>query len=104
MTVDIAISLVGTRPPAAVCDRRVRLPRPAGVIKAGWNSMRGRCNGQQVSNHGFVESSKPVIDEPRPLRRPMPQQRVILRGAPVPIPLNAFPEFGNPVIDTFSRI
>ena len=41
-----------------------------------------------------------MIDEPGPLRRPVPQQRVILRRTAIPIPLDRFPKLGNSLIDT----
>src|ERR1039458_2142751 len=62
--------------------------------------MRGGCNGQQIRDHGLVESGQPVIDEPGPLWRPVPQQRVIYWSAAVPIPLYSFPKVGNSLIDT----
>ena len=54
--------------------------------------MRRRGNRQQIDDHRFVKSGQPMIDEPGPLRRPMPIKGVAVRRFPVPIPFHGFPK------------
>ena len=96
----IMISFGRARPSTAISDRCLRLARPSRVVHVSRNRMRRRRNGQQVGDHGFVESGDPVIDVPRPLRRPVPQQGVTFRGAPEPVPLHSLPKMRNSPINT----
>src|SRR5579872_565768 len=75
----VAFSFVCSRPTLTIVSRRLRLPCPAGIVKITGNSMCGRSNRQQIGDHRFVISSQPMIDAPRPLGRPMPEQCFTVR-------------------------
>src|ERR1039458_4299999 len=92
VTIHIALALVGVGPSLAVLRARLALIGPSRVVKPGGNGMSGRSDRQQIHDHGLVKSREAMVDVPRPLRRPMPIERIALRRLPVPVPLHGFPK------------
>src|ERR1700722_19114654 len=96
----IEVAVARSRPSGAISHRGLRLAGPSRIVKIGGNPVRGRRYRQQIGDHGFVESGEPVVDEPRPLRRPVPEQRVVFCRATVPIPFDGFPKAGDSPVKT----
>ena len=78
VAVCVVVTIGAAGPAGTVVERGLRLSGPAGIIEIGRHGVSGRSDGEQISDHHFVESYEWMVNLPRPLGRPVPIQEIAL--------------------------